>query len=49
MIVARRRLALMGETKFPPWTPIGKTLHEGAHVDERADAWHFSLGDFDFF
>ena len=28
---------------------IGKTLHEGARVDARADAWHFSLGDFDFF
>ena len=28
---------------------IGKALHEGVDVDERADAWHFSLGDFDFF
>jgi GNAT superfamily N-acetyltransferase len=28
---------------------IGKTLHEGAQIDESADAWHFTLGDFDFF
>jgi len=28
---------------------IGKTLHDDAHVDSRADAWHFTLGDFDFF
>jgi GNAT superfamily N-acetyltransferase len=28
---------------------IGKALHEGARVDERASAWHFTLGDFDFF
>jgi GNAT superfamily N-acetyltransferase len=28
---------------------IGKALHQGARVDERADAWHFTLGDFDFF
>jgi GNAT superfamily N-acetyltransferase len=28
---------------------IGKTLHEGAGVDESAAAWHFTLGDFDFF
>lgn len=28
---------------------IGKVLHEGAHLDERASAWHFTLGDFDFF
>jgi GNAT superfamily N-acetyltransferase len=28
---------------------IGKPLHDGAHVDTRADAWHFTLGDFDFF
>jgi len=28
---------------------IGKTLHEGVQVDARADAWHFALGDFDFF
>jgi hypothetical protein len=28
---------------------IGKPLREGAHLDERGDAWHFTLGDFDFF
>jgi GNAT superfamily N-acetyltransferase len=28
---------------------IGKTLRDGARLDERADAWHFTLGDFDFF
>jgi GNAT superfamily N-acetyltransferase len=28
---------------------IGKTLHEDARLDEDADAWHFTLGDFDFF
>jgi GNAT superfamily N-acetyltransferase len=28
---------------------IGKGLRDGAHLDERADAWHFTLGDFDFF
>jgi GNAT superfamily N-acetyltransferase len=28
---------------------IGKPLHDGARIDERADAWHFTLGDFDFF
>jgi GNAT superfamily N-acetyltransferase len=28
---------------------IGKPLHEGARVDERTEAWHFTLGDFDFF
>jgi len=28
---------------------IGKALHEGADLDERASAWHFTLGDFDFF
>jgi GNAT superfamily N-acetyltransferase len=28
---------------------IGKALHDGAHVDVRAEAWHFTLGDFDFF
>jgi GNAT superfamily N-acetyltransferase len=28
---------------------IGKPLHEGAHVETRGDAWHFTLGDFDFF
>jgi GNAT superfamily N-acetyltransferase len=28
---------------------IGKVLRDGARLDERADAWHFTLGDFDFF
>jgi GNAT superfamily N-acetyltransferase len=28
---------------------IGKTLHDDARLDERCDAWHFTLGDFDFF
>jgi GNAT superfamily N-acetyltransferase len=28
---------------------IGKVLHEGTQLDERASAWHFTLGDFDFF
>jgi hypothetical protein len=28
---------------------IGKPLHEGARLETRAEAWHFTLGDFDFF
>jgi GNAT superfamily N-acetyltransferase len=28
---------------------IGKVLHEDAHLDRRKAAWHFTLGDFDFF
>ena len=28
---------------------IGKVLHDGARMDERPEAWHFTLGDFDFF
>jgi hypothetical protein len=28
---------------------IGKPLHDGVHIDERPEAWHFTLGDFDFF
>ena len=28
---------------------IGKALHDAARVDTRAEAWHFTLGDFDFF
>jgi GNAT superfamily N-acetyltransferase len=28
---------------------IGKALHEGARLDETSSAWHFTLGDFDFF
>jgi GNAT superfamily N-acetyltransferase len=46
----RRALARAG---FAPTNKklrfIGKTLHEDARIDERADAWHFTLGDFDFF
>jgi predicted N-acetyltransferase YhbS len=28
---------------------IGKPLLHDAHIETRADAWHFTLGDFDFF
>ena len=28
---------------------IGKPLEDGISIDESADAWHFTLGDFDFF
>jgi GNAT superfamily N-acetyltransferase len=28
---------------------IGKRLHDDARLDEHAGAWHFTLGDFDFF
>ena len=28
---------------------IGKALHDGVRVDSRSGAWHFTLGDFDFF
>ncbi len=28
---------------------IGKPLHDSARIDDRAGAWHFTLGDFDFF
>ena len=28
---------------------IGKTLRDGARLDDTASAWHFTLGDFDFF
>jgi hypothetical protein len=28
---------------------IGKALRDGVRIDERAEAWHFTLGDFDFF
>jgi hypothetical protein len=28
---------------------IGKVLRDGARLDGRAEAWHFTLGDFDFF
>jgi GNAT superfamily N-acetyltransferase len=46
----RRALARAG---FAPTNKqlrfIGKPLHEGVRIDENADAWHFTLGDFDFF
>jgi GNAT superfamily N-acetyltransferase len=48
----RQRRALLG-SGFAPSNKklrfIGKALHDGVHVDESADAWHFTLGDFDFF
>jgi hypothetical protein len=28
---------------------IGKPLHDGVRIDESAESWHFTLGDFDFF
>ena len=28
---------------------IGKALHDDARIDESAESWHFTLGDFDFF
>ena len=46
----RRALARAG---FAPTNKtlrfIGKALHESAHIDEHPEAWHFTLGDFDFF
>jgi GNAT superfamily N-acetyltransferase len=46
----RKALALSG---FAPTNKrlrfIGKPLREGAVLDERPEAWHFTLGDFDFF
>lgn len=46
----RRALARAG---FAPTNKklrfIGKPLHDDARIDERSDAWHFTLGDFDFF
>jgi hypothetical protein len=47
-----QRRALVGAGFAPTTTKlrfIGKTLHDGVQVDARADAWHFTLGDFDFF
>ena len=48
--VLRRSLARAG---FAPTNKklrfIGKPLHDGTRIDERAEAWHFTLGDFDFF
>jgi GNAT superfamily N-acetyltransferase len=46
----RRALARSG---FAPTNKqlrfIGKPLRDGVRIDDRADAWHFTLGDFDFF
>jgi GNAT superfamily N-acetyltransferase len=46
----RRALARAG---FAPTNKklrfIGKPLRDGSRIDESADAWHFTLGDFDFF
>jgi len=28
---------------------IGKALRNDVRIDESLDAWHFTLGDFDFF
>jgi GNAT superfamily N-acetyltransferase len=28
---------------------IGKALHDGVRIDDSPEAWHFTLGDFDFF
>jgi hypothetical protein len=46
----RRALARAG---FAPTNKklrfIGKPLRDGVRIDERAGAWHFTLGDFDFF
>jgi len=46
----RRALARAG---FAPTNKklrfIGKTLREEARLDSTASAWHFTLGDFDFF
>jgi hypothetical protein len=47
---ARRALAASG---FAPTSKqlrfIGKPLREGARLDGTKGAWHFTLGDFDFF
>jgi predicted N-acetyltransferase YhbS len=46
----RRALARAG---FAPTNKklrfIGKPLHDDVRIDEDANAWHFTLGDFDFF
>jgi GNAT superfamily N-acetyltransferase len=48
---AERRALL--EAGFAPTNKklrfIGKTLRDDARIDESAGAWHFTLGDFDFF
>jgi GNAT superfamily N-acetyltransferase len=49
---ARQRRALIG-SGFAPTNKrlrfIGKPLSDGVQIDESAEAWHFTLGDFDFF
>jgi hypothetical protein len=50
--VASQRRALL-RAGFAPTNKklrfIGKALHDGVLIDESPDAWHFTLGDFDFF
>jgi len=47
-----QRLALL-RSGFAPTNKrlrfIGKVLHDGVRLDVRKKAWHFTLGDFDFF
>ncbi len=47
-----QRRALLG-AGFAPTNKklrfIGKSLQDGVHLDEGVGAWHFALGDFDFF
>jgi len=47
-----QRRALVGSGFAPSRTKlrfIGKVLRQGAILDGRSSAWHFTLGDFDFF
>jgi hypothetical protein len=48
-----RRAASAPASGFAPTNKqlrfIGKPLREGAELDRRKGAWHFTLGDFDFF
>ena len=50
---ARAQRRALVEAGFVPTNTtlrfIGKVLREGARLDERAEDWHFTLGDFDFF
>jgi GNAT superfamily N-acetyltransferase len=50
---ARAQLRALVRAGFAPTNTklrfIGKPLHDGVRVDPSADAWHFTLGDFDFF
>jgi hypothetical protein len=50
--VREQRRALLASGFAPTNTRlrfIGKALRDGAELDERSEAWHFTLGDFDFF